>query len=722
MNHMTTSRHGPDALAHCPPAVARRGRGPSFVVAVFILMLGLGLSWGGPPNPTEWVAVPQPQVLSRPLVFEPNRGQAPPHVTWLARGPGYELFLTGEGVTLLVPEGTAEPLGGTRRLSPRHLGEPKAASATRKASMVGLKLEGSQPWTEVTGLEPTGGVSNYLAGSDAKDSYTHIPHFARVKVSSVYRGVDLVFYGNGGDLEYDFVVQPGADPTQIQMAFEGTGQLHVDDQSGDLLLTVGDGSALRQVRPKVYQDVDSQRVPIAGGYQVLDHRRAAFTLAAYDRSRPLVIDPIVVFTSFFGGSAADKALAVAVDSDGNSYVTGGTQSRDFPVSDGSAWQSCDHPLGGFCGPIQNIFVRKLSPTGTILFSTYAGPGEGNGIAVDATGVYVTGWAKNPEGPIEVADAGEQDLFIWKLSLTGDLLYTAYYGGSEDDIGYAIAVDSEHNAWVAGATRSPEFTTGGPDIYSMLVLKLNPSGGLVFRGTARSTGDTVARAVAIDPADQPWFTGSTCGDGFPTFYGVVYPGAGCRVFVRQLSRTGTGQESMVFGGSDDGDAGTAIVPNGNHSAYVTGYTHSAHFPTTADAFQTVRTSGGPQAFVTQVASFSQIVHSTLLGADGDTYGYAIVSDDGRAVYVAGGTSSSHFPGAPALVPNPTAGFVSKFSQNLTQLRYTKLLGANVYGIDLRKPAATPRVPEIFAVGARYTGVPEIVNLDPFVVKMVDDITP
>jgi hypothetical protein len=484
---------------------------------------------------------------------------------------------------------------------------------------------------------------------------------------------------------------------------------------------VVDGSELRQVRPKVYQEVDSQRVQIAGGYKLLDHRRAAFTLAAYDRSRPLVIDPTVAFTSFFGGSSADYAWAVAVDSNGNSYVTGGTSSHDFPVSNGSEWQNCDHDFFGFCVPASNVFVTKLSPTGTVLFSTYGGPGHGSGIAVDATGVYVTGSATPADTEIQVAHGGGFDLFIWKLSLTGDFIYMSYVNGSDNDFGNAIAVDSQHNAWVAGATKSPEFTTR-PHIYDMLVVELNPSGKQVFSVMYASTGDTVAKAVTIDPADQPWFTGSTCGEGFPTYYGVVYPGTGCRVFVVQLSRTGTGEVATVFGGSDDGDAGTAIVPNGNHSAYVTGYTHSANFPTTADAFQTVRTSGGPQAFVAEVDSSGHIVHSTLLGGDGDTFGYAIVSDDARGVYVAGGTSSSHFPGAPALVPNPTAGFVSKFSYNLSQLRYTKLLGANVYGIALLKPAATSRVPEIFAVGERYTGGPDISNLDPFVVKMDDDVAP
>lgn len=245
------------------------------------------------------VAAPQPQPFRRPLVFEPNHGQVPAEVTWLARGPGYQLFFTGNGITMTIPESAFQS----------------------KFSTVRMKLDGSRPWNNVTGLEPTGGVSNYLRGRDAKNSLTHIPHYARMSVIGVYDGIDLVFYSHGGDLEYDFVVKPGADAKRIRLSVEGQDRIRVDNKSSDLLLTTEDGSELRQIRPKVYQQIGERRVEIAGGYQLLDHRRSTFTLAACDRSRPLVIDPTVSFTSFFGGSRADYAQAVAVDNDGNTYVT-----------------------------------------------------------------------------------------------------------------------------------------------------------------------------------------------------------------------------------------------------------------------------------------------------------------------------------------------------------------------------------------------------------------
>jgi len=175
-----------------------------------------------------------------------------------------------------------------------------------------MKLAGSRPWKDILGAEPTGGVSNYLSDADLKSWITNIPHYARVKVAGVYPGIDLIVYSHGGNLEYDFAISPGADPNQIQLVFEGMEKMRVDQKSGDLVLTVKGSSELRQLRPKIYQQVENKRVEINANYRLLDDGRAGFTLAAYDRSRPLVIDPTVDFTTFFGGTSADQPAAIAV--------------------------------------------------------------------------------------------------------------------------------------------------------------------------------------------------------------------------------------------------------------------------------------------------------------------------------------------------------------------------------------------------------------------------
>jgi hypothetical protein len=280
--------------------------------------------------------------------------------------------------------------------------------------------------------------------------------------------------------------------------------------------------------------------------------------------------------------------------------------------------------------------------------------------------------------------------------------------------------------VSGFTRSKNFDGpfGSLGQYDLFVAKLSPAGTHLFTRRWGGEDSDAAEAIAVDPADQPWITGNTCSTDFPTTGGLNHSVGRCGVFVMQLSRTGNVQMSTVFGGSDLGDSGTGIVTNGNHDAYVTGYTNSANFPTTLAAFQTTRTST-QEAFVTEITSLGNIAHSTLLGADdGDTTGYAIASDADKSsaggVYVAGSTTSSHFPGATSLTPNPSAGFVSKFSHDLSLLHRTTLLGADVNGIAAQMESTNPftiPVPVVYAVGDRYTGR-DLSNLDAFVVKLVE----
>jgi hypothetical protein len=346
---------------------------------------------------TTLVGGVHPASVVRPLVFEPNRGQASSSVNWLAHRPGYQLMLTNEGLTMRLKEGAA-------------------------VSSLKMTLKNSRPWRSVTGLEPTGGTSNYLHGTDSKAWRTNIPQYASVRASRVYDGIDLVLHSQGPDLEYDFVVAPGADPKRIALAFSGMDRLRVDEKSGDLILTTPDGAELRQARPRVYQEVGNRRVEVAGGYELRADGAAGFRLAAYDRRRPLVIDPIVTFTTFLRGSDFDAAEGVAVDSAGNAYIGGTTLSDDFPTINALQLRQ-----GFFDG-----FVTKLSPQGTILFSTYLGGSddeEVNAIAVDSTGVYVTGFTASTDFPGQVVKKTDSvDTYVTKLLLDGGgIVYTTIVG-------------------------------------------------------------------------------------------------------------------------------------------------------------------------------------------------------------------------------------------------------------------------------------------------------
>src|SRR5687768_4706538 len=305
-----------------------------------------------------------------PLQFEVNRGQADARVKFLARGRGYNLFLTPTEAVLALRKGVA--------------GE---------AAVLRMSLAGANPSTAVSGADELAGKSNYFVGKDASKWRAGVETFARVKYAGVYEGVDLVYYGNQGQLEYDFHVAPGADPRRIRLAFGGADDIRVDD-GGDLVLSVA-GREVRQHKPFVYQTVGGARREVAGSYVLLGGREVGFRLGAYDAALPLVIDPVLVYSTYLGGSGSESAHGVAFDPQGNIYVTGLTDSFDFPVTPG-ALQTTRRPLAGTQIHYGDAYVLKLNPSGSaIIYATYIGGSVGGeittGIGVDDAGhAYVAG--------------------------------------------------------------------------------------------------------------------------------------------------------------------------------------------------------------------------------------------------------------------------------------------------------------------------------------------
>jgi hypothetical protein len=654
-------------------------------------------------------AAPTPQSFRQPLIFEPNRGQTQPQATWTAHGPGYQLQLTDDALVVLFREPSVS--------TPRTLK---------------MKLTGSRPWSHVVGLDATGGISNYLNRPNGAAPLTEIPQYARVQVSDVYQGVDMVLYSDGGNLEYDFVLQPDADPKQIQLAFEGQRGLRVDTSSGDLVLTTPTGSELRQMRPKVYQQASDRRVEVNGGYRLLDVNRAAFTLATYDPQRPLVIDPTVQLVQMLGGNSEGRA--VALDSAGNSYVTGSTDTG-FPVTnsthfdDGqnhSTWSALWSGLWAvltFNTSFQALpavnevdaFVTKLNPQGAILFSTYYGIGAGLGIAVDSTGVVITGWRTDSASDSIKLGSG---LFVGKLSLTGSPIYYQLLQGADSDSGTSVALDSQHNAWVSGVTSTDASGLHKQDVPDALALELSPQGAFLYRKTFGGSGPDVASGVAVDGDDNPWFTGQTCSNDFPASPGFNnLRGGKCGIFVIKLvhqSGSLNTQFVTVFGGSDS-DAGRSIAVNANREAYVTGNTSSLVFYTSQGAYQVYPTGSFVQGFVTQIDGFGHYIHSTLLGTSGDTSFQSIALNAEGEVYVAGLTTAATFPQNGPLVPNPTAGIIAKLSPDLSTLYYSRQQGTQLDSVALREtvPSVTPA--QIFTSGeAGYQNVTRA-----FVDELVDD---
>ncbi len=395
-----------------------------------------------------------------PLSFEANHGQADTSVKFISRGSGYQLFLTGNEAVLALNRGVASRQTADVRLKEK-AGEAEADAATESA-VLRLKLAGARQNPQVVGLDQLPGKINYFIGSNQKDWRTDIPTFARVEYSEVYPGVNVVYYGNQQQLEYDFVLAPGANPAQIKLAFTGAERIEIDAQ-GDLILRTPGGD-VRQLKPLVYQETDGVRQEIPSRYVLTSENEIGFDLAAYDRTKPLVIDPVLAYSTFLGGTSTDQALAIAVDAAGQAHVTGFTLSTNFPTA--SPLQGTLNGVG-----VSDVFVTKLNATGSALvYSTYLGGNatdRAQSIAVDAAGnAYLTGNTFSPDFPVanawQPALRGASDIFVTKLNPAGSaLVYSTYAGGSSGDQAYDIALDAAGNSYLAGYTSSIDFPTVAP---------------------------------------------------------------------------------------------------------------------------------------------------------------------------------------------------------------------------------------------------------------------
>ncbi len=667
-----------------------------------------------------------------PLSFEANVGQADRRVKFLTKGSGYKLFLTGDEAASLSPN--SDGIVDSRESKPTtHVHGPQnyeVPSRTRHqessaSAALRMKLVGAQPAVTVSGLGELPGKSNYFIGSDPKKWRTSVSNFSQVKYQEVYPGVDLIYYGNQGQLEYDFVVAPGADPNQITLEFlmeslplpslrtsegedrrqtvRGGRQLKIDG-NGDLVVAAV-GSEMRFHRPVSYQATSAgfretgengQRTPVQTHYVLLGDNRARFEVDAYDRSLPLIIDPVLSYSTYLGGSNNDYGNAIAVDGHGNVYVTGDTYSTDFPTV--SPLQASPH--GG-----RDAFVAKLNPSGTALvYSTYLGGGgtdRSEGIAVDGSGnAYVIGITTSTNfptaNPLQPTNHGAGDAFVAKLNASGSaLVYSTYLGGTAIDYGRSIAVDGAGNAYVTGYTASVNFPTakplqptnhGGPSWCPCdgFVAKLNAKGSaLIYSTYLGGSSDDGAHGVAVDGFGNAFVTGETYSADFPTVNPIQPALHGDQdVFVFKLNASGSALVYSTYLGGKQADFGYDIAVNGSGNAYVTGFTGSADFPT-ANPLQPKK-KGGQDAFVAKLnAAGSALVYSTYLGGTKEDEGVGIRVDPSGNAYVTGYTLSTDFPTANALQVTNHGGadaFVAELNADGSALTYSTYFGgsSNDYG--------------------------------------------
>ena len=573
-----------------------------------------------------------------PLHFEANRGQAHEEVEFLARGAGYGVYLTANEAVLALST------------------QMRASASLRPATAaVRVVIVGGDRDAAAVAQDELPGKANYFIGADPGEWHVGVPTYARIRYRDVYPGIDLVYYGRQGQLEYDFVLAPGADPTRIALRFDGAARIEIDAQ-GDLLLHTSVG-ALRQKKPVIYQIVDGARREIAGAYVIASRRRVQFSVAAYDSSRPLIIDPVVLsYATFIGGSGTDYGVGLAVDADGSVYTAGLAASVDFPTASG-AFQ----PAYGGSG---DAFVVKLDPTGSALvYATFLGGSaheHAEQIAIDGSGsAYVLGHTLSTDFPttpdaVQTYPGGLDDVFVAKLDPDGGALaYSTYLGGSAIDFGLAISIDPHGHAHATGYTESQNFpvtaeatepiASGANDAF---VTKLNPAGtGAVYSTYLGGGRQDYGRGVAIDPSGHAYVAGSTDSFDFPTTPGVyrtTFAGGWDDPFVTKLTPAGNVVYSTYLGGSRDDRASGIAVDAGGH-AHVVGTTLSLDFETTLGAFQNVYGGGEYDAYVLKLdTAGDRLIYSTYLGGLDLDYGQGIDIDDDGFAYLTGNTYSQNFP--------------------------------------------------------------------------------
>lgn len=511
-----------------------------------------------------------------PVAFEPNQGQAASDVQYVGRGKGYRLYLTSTGATMEVHRGNLDSevlrMMRDRRLGPAktmRMLEERRRNATANESFsaaVRMQMVNANPKAQLVASERESGKVNYLVGKDRTKWHSNIPQYGRVEYKEVYNGVDVAFHGAGSQVEFDYLVNPNADPSQIALKFDGAEMVRKAD-NGNLVLSTPAGD-VQLLKPVAYQGSDASRQLVDVGFAISGNR-VSFRLGKYDRSRQLVIDPTMTYSTYFGGSLVDYGIGIAVDSSGNEYVAGTTDSTTLPLGTNGT-------TGGF-----DVFVIKISSSGQLNFTTIFGGASGDdspgGIAVDSQAIYVGGTTSSQDFPVSQGAAqtkfmggtanGNNDAFAVSMSLDGTMInWATYVGGNDSDSGLGVAVDSSHNVYVVGETFSTNLPVKNP----------LASGSAVNLGQNSGKND----------------------DGY----------------IAVVNSTGAAFNMVSYIGGSQADVATGIALDGSGNAYICGETTSSDFPVTSGVAQSsIASAGNDDAFVVAIKASSFAAPKTQSGS-------------------------------------------------------------------------------------------------------------
>jgi hypothetical protein len=721
---------------------------------------------GSPPHDTpglERSATPSARFVQPGLSFEPNQGQTEASVLFLARGRGHTLFVTDNALVSVLPAPStprasspadrhAAPTG------PRPTPDDRAA-APLPPQVVQLGFVGANAQPRFVGLDPLPGVSHYFIGNDPERWHTNVPHYARLRAEGLYEGIDLTLYEpreNGhatGRLEYDLILAPGADPAAIRLSVKGAESAEIDAE-GHLRLKLANGGELIQRAPRVYQRLDGHERAIPASYVRLEsspqdiqvalaepgqdslpETLVGFQIAAYDRTQPLVIDPVIEYSTYFGGSEDENGSPHWFDDAGNVYLSGETSSNDLPTS--NAFQA---DFGGD----QDLFVAKVSPNGQLLYSTYfGGDGYESGDINwrDGSGnLQLLGETSSTNLPtlnaVQTNFGGDQDLFIAKLSPDGQLLYSTYFGGDGYESDNLSWSDDAGNFHLSGETSSTNLPTlnafqanfgGGQDLF---IAKLSSEGRLIystyFGGSGDESGDISSDLYWYNDSTDLYLQGTTSSTDLPVL-NAFQPnfGGGTDLFVARVSPEGRLIYSSYFGGSGY-ESGDLFWLDDSGDLYLSGTTSSSDLRT-LNAFQP-NSGGGDDLFIAKLSPEGQLRYSTYFGGSEDESGRIHELDSAGNLFLFGTTSSRDLPTLNALQAQFGGGsdlFIAKLSSE-GQLRYSTYFGgdgdesSDFYRFDdagnlyLSGSTSSSNIPILNAFQPNFGG-----GLDIFVAKLNSD---
>jgi beta-propeller repeat-containing protein len=575
-------------------------------------------------------------------------------------------------------------------------------NADAPARAAQMQFIGANPQAQICGDSGLPGKINYLTGNNPAQWRSNVPTFAKVRVGEIYPGINLVYYGSQQQLEYDFTIAAGANPGSIAIHFDGADKISVNAQGG-LVLKLGDREIL-QPKPLVYQTVGGARKEISSGYEILNAHEVAFAVGNYDRALPLVIDPVLGYSTYFGGTMAETAWAVAVNTNDNSVYVAGQTLSEFAMKKGEMFSTTnmfekDSPFsfptnvvlqkafGG--GKITGDgFVAKFDSTGTnLIFLTYLGGTNDDlvsGIALDAAGkVFLTGFTDSSNFPVvnalypvingqfnKIARAYPADIFVAELDTNGSsLIYSTYFGGAWNDSANGIAVDSADNVYITGTTGSTNFPVVNAvqnhlaGTNNVFIAEIGAGGSpLVFSTYLGGSNYDAGEGIAVDAANNILVCGFTSSTNFPTFNTTntllnagdlpkkKHDGFPNDAFVAKLAPSGAVLIYSTFLGSTNEDVAYRIACDAGGNAYVTGFSASPDFPNTETNVTGLYAHGSKKdtgssdndAFLTKLDPNGAIVYSTLFGGKGSDTGYGIGLDTNGDVFVAGATTSTDFP--------------------------------------------------------------------------------